>query len=225
MDVTAEILRNTMLYGSSDNTAPAGLSASRSLNYANGPSITRPENVNVSYIPFTLEYRDSIGLFGAENYFVKVNVKLDPTAAGKCFEEEYWECAVISKRNEEDLYWDGAEVLLKEDPTVVNTYLPARFRMGIYRKFGGLLSVDLNNLKTGNKYIDSWLDVRLYTSEREEHPYDRMYIRENDFFYIGFHARNTRRLPYNVDCLVGDIYIKEEDLTDDERRYIARRIS
>lgn len=225
MDVTAEILRNTMLYGSSDNTAPAGLSSSRSLNYADGPSITRPENVNVSYIPFTLKYRDSIGLFGAENYFVKVNVKLDPTAAGKCFEEEGWECAVVSKKDEEDIGWESAELLLNEDLTVVNTYLPASFKMGIYSKFGGLLSIDLNNLKTGNKYIDSWLDVRLYTADREEHPYDRMYIRENDFFYIGFHARNTRRLPYNVDCLVGDMYVKEEDLTDDERRYIARRIS
>jgi hypothetical protein len=97
--------------------------------------------------------------------------------------------------------------------------------MGIYRKFGGLLSIDLKNLKTGNTYIDSWLDVRLYTADREEHPYDRMYIRENDFFYIGFHARNTRRLPYNVDCLVGDVYVREDSLTDDERRYIARRIS
>ena len=224
MDVTAEILRNTMLYGSSDNTAPAGLSASRSLNYANGPSITRPENVNVSYIPFTLEYRDTIGLFGAENYFVKVNVKLDPTAAGKCFEEEGWECAVITKRKEEDLYWESAEIQLDKDLMIENTYRPARFKMGIYTKFGGMLSVDLNNLKTGNKYIDSWIDVRLYTADREEHPYDKMYITENDFFYIGFHARNTRRLPYNVDCIIGDTYIKKEDITDEESRYIARRI-
>jgi len=224
MDVTAEILRNTMLYGSSDNTAPAGLSSSRSLNYANGPSITRPDNVNVSYIPFTLHYEDSLGLFGAENYFVRVKVKLDPTAAGKCFEEEYWECAVLRKIDETDYGWVGAELKLNEDLAVINTYEPARFRMGIYSKFGGLLSIDLNNLKTGNKYIDSWLDVRLYTADREEHPYDRMYISENDFFYVGFHARNTRRLPYNVDCIIGDTYIKEEDLTDDERRYIARRI-
>jgi len=224
MDVTAEILRNTMIYGSSDHTAPAGLSASRSLNYANGPSITRPENVNVSFIPFTLEYRDTIGLFGAENYFVKVNVKLDPSVVGKCFEEKDWECAVITKRAEEDLYWESAEILLDKDLIVENTYHPAIFKMGINNKFGGMLSVDLNNLKTGNKYIDSWLDVRLYTADREEHPYDRMYIYENDFFYIGFHARNTRRLPYNVDCIIGDTYINKQDLTDDERRYIARRI-
>jgi len=225
MDVTAEILRNTMLYGSSDNTAPAGLSSSRSLNYADGPSITRPENVHVSYIPFTLKYRDSVGLFGAENYFVKVNVKLDVNSAGKCFEEDGWECASISNISNEELYWETAEVLINEDLVTVNTYLPATFGMGIYRKFGGLLSIDLKNLKTGNTYIDSWLDVRLYTADREEHPYDRMYIRENDFFYIGFHARNTRRLPYNVDCLVGDVYVREDSLTDDERRYIARRIS
>ena len=84
---------------------------------------------------------------------------------------------------------------------------------------------DLSNLKTGNKYIDNWFDVRLYTSSREEHPYDRMYVRANDFFYIGFHARNTRRLPYNVECIVGNEYVSEENLTDDQRRYIARKIS
>ena len=62
-------------------------------------------------------------------------------------------------------------------------------------------------LKTGNKYIDAWFDVRLYTKNREEHPYDKMYVRLNDFFYIGFHARNTRRLPYNVKCVIGQEYL------------------
>jgi len=224
MDVTAEILRNTMLYGSSDNTAPAGLSSSRSLNYASGPSISRPDTVFIQYIPFTLKYQDSVGLFGAENYFVKVSVKLDPTAAGKCFEEEGWECAVTKRDAEGDQYYDGAEIDDTKDLTTVNAYDPADFKRGIYRKFGGLLSIDLNNLKTGNIYVDDWLDVRLYTADRIEHPYEKMFVYENDFFYIGFHARNTRRLPYNVNCIVGDLYLKEEDLTDDERRYIARRI-
>ena len=29
------------------------------------------------------------------------------------------------------------------------------------------------------------------------------YAKGNRFFYIGFHARNTKRIPYNVDCVVG----------------------
>ena len=224
MDVTAEILNHTMLYGSSDNTAPAGLSSSRSLNYASGPSITRPDNALIQFIPYTLKYRDAIGLFGAENYFVKVSVKLDPTAAGRCFEEEGWDCAAINRAAEGDQYYAGAETDIDKDLGNVNTYEPANFKMGIYNKFGGLLSIDLNNLKTGNIYVDNWLDVRLYTADRIEHPYEKMFVSENDFFYIGFHARNTKRLPYNVDCIVGDLYLKEEELTDEERRYIAKRI-
>jgi len=222
MDVTEEILQNCMLYGSSDNTAPGGLSSSRSLNYANGPSITRPETTEVNLIPFTLKYRDTVGLFGAENYFVKVNVKLDSAIAAKCFEEPFWECALIRNLPELDDYYTTAVIDLSKDLEVIEEYTPANFKMSIKRWFKGMISVDLNNLKTGNTYIDSWLDVRLYTSDREEHPYDKMYIRENDFFYIGFHARNTRRLPYNVDCLIGDTYIAEGDLTGEERRYIAR---
>ena len=27
-----------------------------------------------------------------------------------------------------------------------------------------------------NIYIDDWLDVQLYTEDREEHPYDKMYV-------------------------------------------------
>ena len=31
-----------------------------------------------------------------------------------------------------------------------------------------------------------------------------MYVRLNDSFYVGFHARNTRRLPYNVELTIGE---------------------
>ena len=84
------------------------------------------------------------------------------------------------------------------------------------------VSVDVLNLKTNNIYVDDWLDVRLYTRDKEEHPYDKMYVRSNDVFYIGFHARNTKRLPYNVECLVGNEYKSNKELTDEQRRYIAK---
>ena len=64
--------------------------------------------------------------------------------------------------------------------------------------------VELKNLKTGNKYIDAWLDVRLYNQYYDEHPYDIMYVKQKEPFYIGFHARNTRRLPYNVLCAISE---------------------
>jgi len=84
------------------------------------------------------------------------------------------------------------------------------------------VSVQLDNLKTGNQYIDDWLDVRLYTRDRMEHPYDLMYVRPNDFFYVGFHARNTKRLSYNVNVTVGEQYLDESQIED--RRYIAKLI-
>ena len=225
MDVTAEILQNHLIYGASDNTAPAGLSSSRSLNYANGPSITRPDNIKIRLLPYTLKYQDSVGLFGAENYFVKVTVDLDPEFAAKCYEEKDWECAIVTSISNKDYYYD--EVLFDEykDLVVENTYHPVNLNMSLTTVANSYIEVNLNNLKTGNIYVDNWLDTRLYTADREEHPYDKLYIRENDVFYIGIHARNTRRLPYNVECLIGKSYIAYEDMTDEQRRYIARRIN
>lgn len=225
MDVTAEILQNHLTYGASDNTNPAGLSSSRSLNYAAGPSITRPDKARVTLIPYTLKYQDSVGLFGAENYFVRIDVTLNPIVSAACFEEPGWVCAQVTLRNENDNGWESAEIDDKEDLETVNTYDPAFMKYSLNKQYRGYLSIDLKNLKTGNIYIDSWLDTRLYTSQREEHPYDKMYVRENDSFYIGFHARNTRRLPYNVECLIGQEYLSEEDIPTNERRYIARRIN
>ena len=133
-----------------------------------------------------------------------------------------WECAVIYNYVDTDPYYNEAILDFNKDLAIENTYEPARLNMSLSTRFDAFVSVDLNNLKTGNIYIDSHLDVRLYTAEREEHPYDQMFVRQNDYFYVGFHARNTRRLDYNVDVVVGDTYISERDMTDDQRKLIAR---
>ena len=52
------------------------------------------------------------------------------------------------------------------------------------------------------------IDVRLYTQSREEHPFEKMYVRSNDYFYIGIHARNTKRLQFDVECVVGKEYLE-----------------
>ena len=57
-------------------TAPAGLSSSKSLNYANGASIQKPEVSSLTTIPYTFNWQDSVGLFGVENYFVKIDMKI-----------------------------------------------------------------------------------------------------------------------------------------------------
>ena len=208
-DVTQRILDRHIIYGASDNTNPEYYSSNKSLNYGTGGSITKPETERVTIIPFNLKYNDTVGLFGKENHFIRVNVAINKSVAYACFEEKDWSCAVIDttlyppENTYQSGFWDK-----NSDVGTVNEYDPAFVRRDtLAGKPDAYVSVDLNNLKTGNKYIDAWFDVRLYNKAREEHPYDKMYVRMNDFFYIGFHARNTRRLPYNVDCVIGKEYI------------------
>jgi len=214
-DVTQRILDRHTIYGSSDNTNPAYYSSNRSLNYATGGSITSAEKDRVTIIPFELKYNDAVGLFGKENHFVRVDVQIDKSITlFACFEEVDWECGSIVQ---EEVPTDATYIQATVDgiiiPPIDNTYYPANYsRSGLSTKQDAWISIDLKNLRTGNKYIDSWFDVRLYSSSRQEHPYDKMYVRLNDFFYIGFHARNTRRLPYNVSCLIGQEYDSYEDI-------------
>jgi hypothetical protein len=207
MDVTAEILSNHQIYGASDNTGPQNLSASRSLNYANGLSITKPAVEKLNVIPFTFKYQDTVGLFGAENHFVRINVNVDRNFSKTCFEEMFWQCAEIDYLTvDTEIFYAGAEIDITADLEIVNDYEPAEIRVNppIPLIYDPYISVDLRNLKINNKYIDDWLDVRLYNRDREEVAGDHMYVRLNDFFYVGFHARNTKRLSYNVELTVGE---------------------
>ena len=62
MDVTNEIRKNHIIYGASDNTAPHRHASGRSLNYAAGPSITRPAVQNVTIAPYNSEVRELCGI-------------------------------------------------------------------------------------------------------------------------------------------------------------------
>lgn len=232
MDITDQILQHHRLYGSSDYTAQHATSSSRALNYANGASIQKPELERVTTIPRVINYTDTVGLFGSENHFIKVDLKLqNPVSA--CFEEANWECARLSEEtvDPDDDYTlaskggpiGQAYVDEDADQTTVNTYEPARFTEDtLYGLSSAMVKVDISNLKTGNIYVDSWLDIRLYNKAREEHPYDTMYVGTSDYFYIGIHARNTRRLPYNIECVIGkstqgtnDGYVKRFNVPED----------
>ena len=96
MDVTEQILHNHLIYGPSDNTAPQGLAASKSLNFTDGGTIQKAEDQRVTIIPFTLQYQGTTGLHGAENYFVKVQTEISLDITLRCFEEPFWECAKFS---------------------------------------------------------------------------------------------------------------------------------
>ena len=207
MNVTEEILQNHLFYGASDNVSSQTLSASRSLQYASGPSITRPAVEDLNIIPFKFKYEDSVGLFGAENHFVRVNVNVDTNFSKSCFEEMFWECAEVDYLESEDgIYYNAAFIDNTKDTEIVNDYEPAEIRVNppLPSIYDAYISVDLKNLKVGNKYIDDWLDVRLYTKDRKEHAGDFMYVKLQDFFYVGFHARNTRRLGYDVELTIGE---------------------
>ena len=81
MDVSNQVLNQVRLYGGSDNTSPGQLSSSKSLNYANGPSINNPVVELVKGIPFTIRLKGDLGLNGVENLYVKVNMDVDSLSA------------------------------------------------------------------------------------------------------------------------------------------------
>lgn len=216
MDVTNEILKNDQIYSASDNTNPDRYASSKVLNYAKGTSINNPDTPEISVVPFTLEYEDAIGLFGTENFFVKVRLVVDGdivlveymepgyTAASIDYNDsttspDYTAGLVNPVATESDVDWDSAATPPLTLPDIgTDTFL----------------SVKLTKHATGNIYNDAHVDVRLYTSEREEHPYDTMYIKPTDHFYIGVHARNTRRIPYSLSCEIGKEYLAIDAITD-----------
>ena len=82
------------------------------------------------------------------------------------------------------------------------------------------VSVHLYNIGTGNQFEDDHMDVRLYTMEKEEHPYDYMYVPAQRYFYLGVHRRETERLPFNVAIRLGEEYKKITEIKPEDRKYI-----
>ena len=215
MDVTQGIQQSYIVYGASDYTAPGGLAASKSLNYAKGPTINNPDRNSISVVPSTLRYADSVGLFGAENYYLRVDLDISSSIVKACFEEDGWSCAKINYLFiETDNNYSSAAIDDSDFP-VENSYEQADvINTGLPVLDNGYISIDLKNIKSGNRFLDDWLDIRLYTQDKEEHPYDKMYIKLKGSFYIGVHARNTKRLPYDILCDIGQEYRSYESIKD-----------
>lgn len=223
MDVTTQIRKTANTYGSSDSARASNNAAAKSLNYAQGASWQKAARQSVGAIPYDIRYADSVGLFGVENYFLRVDLNITEKNHLLDFPDwidgyrrahisdntpeldKFYESSVVSKSINTDLGLDGNRLLSESLP---------------YLGPDAYVSVDLKKLKAGNKYTDAWLDMRLYTSNREEHPYDFMYCHLRDFFYIGIHARNTKRLPYNFECTIGDEYLTLDQIQD--KRYIMK---
>ena len=203
---------------------PNYLSVNKSLNFAKGSnSITNASTERVTVIPYTSNYKDSVGLFGAENVFIKVQLDVQNTLQiddnGILIDD--YEDVVVKADSNTDIYWEEALANYQLDLTIENTFEPAEFTNELTIVPGAVIKIDLENLRTGNKYLDCWFDVRLYQKNREEHAYDTMYVPVGEFFYIGFHARDTKRLPYNVRMTVNGELISKYDLTAEQRRYLV----
>ena len=227
MNVTQQVINIEQSYGGAPKANPEYYSTNKTLDYAKGSnSLLNARSEIITSVPTTFAYKDSVGLFGAENVFIKVDLDIQ---SGKGFYQNvpslldngYYSIYVNTADPDIDFYFDPAEMDFAREFFPENSFEPTTLNDNLDNIRHPVVSVSINNLKTGNKFVDAWFDVRLYTKDRIEHPYDTLYIDPKSYFYIGFHARNTRRLPYNVSMTVGDSYIAEQDLTSEQRRYLV----
>ena len=213
MDVTEQILKHHQIYGASDNTNQSYTSSGQCLNYARGASIQKPIVYNVSVFPFKIDLKGEVGLFGAENIFIKFKINAKDTG-NFCVEEEGWVCAHIDNAvqpvNPADAYTfnsanasPGQGYIDYEQLELDLIYEGAE--LGALTQLGGTgfkYSFYLKNNKTGNIYVDSHVDGRLYSNDRQERPYELMYITNKEDVYVGIHARNTKRLPFDMTVFI-----------------------
>ena len=221
MDVTNQILQHHQIYGSSDNTNQGYVASGQCFNYSKGNTIQKPIEYGVTVFPFKADIKGDVGLFGAENVFFKFNINVKDNATF-CIEEKGWRCAVVDQElqpiNGVDEYTfspvdyngevqdNGQAYVTFEEIEDIETspgYLPAQFAYPNYIMNYNKFSVYLENKGTDNIYIDSHVDSRLYGIDREEHPYELMYVAAKDCIYVGVHARNTKRLPFDMTVYFG----------------------
>ena len=218
MDITAEILKQVRIQGGSDNTNPAVLSAAKCLNYATGASIHAAEKITISSIPFTIPFKDAIGL-GADNTYIKFILD-DVEARFGCFSEEGWECALITRidvPNEDSDYEDSIIDETKDLVPDAQGYLPSTLNnSGPNISDKPRLSITLKNKGTGNIYQDKDFEAYVLNKRREPINDNLLWCDFDDYFYVGFHARNTKRIPYNVDVVIGNEVKLERNITTGE---------
>ena len=222
MDVTQAIENKILKLGGYSSSNVKNYSATKSLNFAQGVNINTAPVETITAIPFTFKYQDALGLFGAENKFVKI--KLNIQGEGSIFSNldievnsftPVWVSREFGTLND----YQTANIDFSVDTSVSGSdYVASDTQDGLSDIQNLYIRIDLRNLKTGNQYLDNWFDARIYTKNKEEFIEDTMYIGPEDHFYIGFHARNTKRLPYNVEVDVGKEYLSFYNMTDNQRR-------
>jgi hypothetical protein len=226
MNVTDQVIKTHQTYGGSGNGNPAYYSSNKSLNYAKtSNSIINARQENLTVLPYQINYKDSVGLFGTENIFVKLQLNIQNSVSLVDGIEigDYTDAVLYSNIDDSDIFYEGAITDYKRDLETLNTYEPAlisndsSFSESVPNAH---VIVTLANLKTGNKYTDAWFDTTLYTPDRRPWEYNIIIVPIKSFLYVGFHARNTKRLPYNVSVTVANELINPNDLTSEQRRYL-----
>ncbi len=219
-DVTNQINELQDSYGGSNLSNPAYYSSSRQLNLSSSSnSIKNAIGQTITTVPYLLRYSDTIGLFGAENYYVKISLD------------------IIDSGNTYTLVNDYTGLSIGNDPALVNTYLravednltdiapqndydPATRGTGFGDLLEPIVSIRLENTGTGNIYNDSHVDARLYDKNYNEINVNEGIIGREGVFYLGIHARNTRRLPYDISIMIGEEIKIRSELNDVERNSI-----
>jgi len=222
-DVSVELERCKLQYGGVGSTKQEATSVNRRLDFAAGNTIQSPVVELVSTTPAVLNFENVVGLFGAENTFVKVNLDIVSTAVTEAsfkMPDEYFTAFVDRRANAGDTPTYITTVIQDNlDTEVVNDYEPALMTTSLGFAVNPVVSVTLENLKTGNIYIDNYLDMELYGPDRRTTGSDTIYVGTDGYFYIGFHARKTKRLPYKAKVTIGAEFLSEVTLTDEQRRY------
>ena len=221
MDVTNQFNKIDIQYGGTGSARLNSLATVRRLDYAKGNSIHDPITEEVFSLPNTRIYEDSVGLYGPESVFVKVNLDIQEAYVGEDSVEDtegYYTAVFLRRAVEGDApSYVGAIVDRLIDLDVVNDYEPADLKSSLATVVDAVVSVRLENLKTGNRYIDDYLDMGLYGPDKQPLAYDKVYVGIKDHFYIGFHARRTNRLPYKATLKIGEELRSALELTTAER--------
>ena len=218
MDVTQEVQQRALTY-SSGSTNPAGLVPNRSIQFAKGPTIDRAVVQRISAIPQTLIYEDTVGLFGTENQYVRFELNAEDIMQGVDVEDSDGYRTVLLVNIEESGDYDPAVLddSVQEDQSV---YLKAVFESQVPDMSTTRLSAKITNLKTGNQYIDNWVAVSWYYSNKMPREEDKIYVTPRGRFTLGIHARKANRLPFRIQIDIGYEILSEFTMTDEQRRYM-----
>tara|TARA_B100000035_G_scaffold142305_2_gene121092 strand:+ start:755 stop:1426 length:672 start_codon:yes stop_codon:yes gene_type:complete len=214
-DVTNSISEFYDSYGGSNLSNPSYYSSSKRLDLSSATnSIINAIGPVITTVPFTLKYEDSVGLFGSENFYVKIMLDIIDTGNTHTIINQYAGLTVSADAALENTYYMAFEDEAS-DLTTVNTYEPSERGAGFADLVEPVISLDLENLGTGNMYVDRHVDARLYDKHFNEIDEGTQLIGKQGEFYLGVHARNSRRLPYNINVVIGNAVTLRSELSSE----------